>query len=157
MRSILDQPPASQAAPTRAARRRIERRRAESFPLEDLPADMRAEIAAEVAAHTPPLRWFPVGAPDSRQPLAWLESRGWYEWHWSRGIDPLSRRDPLPLHLRLAVIARDGYVCQLCLGEVEPADVHIDHIKPYSKGGRHVLGNLQVTHSLCNLRKGAND
>ncbi|MCU1677707.1 MAG: hypothetical protein JWM93_2465 [Frankiales bacterium] len=24
----------------------------------------------------------------------------------------------------------------------------------YSKGGRHILSNLQVAHSLCNLKKG---
>ena len=47
------------------------------------------------------------------------------------------------------------HAIQLCGGQVEPSDVHIDHIKPYSKGGQHVLGNLQVAHSLCNIRKGA--
>jgi len=50
---------------------------------------------------------------------------------------------------------RDGYVCQLCTTAVEPTDVHLDHIKPYSKGGPTNLENLQVTHSLCNIHKGA--
>lgn len=29
------------------------------------------------------------------------------------------------------------------------------HIKPYSRGGETTVGNLQVTHSVCNMRKGA--
>jgi 5-methylcytosine-specific restriction endonuclease McrA len=67
---------------------------------------------------------------------------------------PLGRA-PLPPYLRAAVIARDGYVCQLCGGRVAPIDVHIDHIYPWSRGGPTVLSNLQVTHSRCNIRKGA--
>jgi 5-methylcytosine-specific restriction endonuclease McrA len=86
--------------------------------------------------------------------MAYIESRSWYEWHWERGIDPDNKRDPLPPNLRAAVIDRDGYVCQICGGDIEPTDLHIDHIKPWSKGGRHTLGNLQATHSVCNLKKG---
>ena len=58
-------------------------------------------------------------------------------------------------YLRDAVIARDGYVCGICRGEVEPVDVHIDHVVAYSKGGPTALDNLRVTHSVCNVRKGA--
>lgn len=56
--------------------------------------------------------------------------------------------------LRAAVIARDGQVCRLCWLHVEVDDIHIDHVVPFSKGGRTVLENLQVAHSSCNLRKG---
>ena len=31
---------------------------------------------------------------------------------------------------------------------------HIDHIIPLSKDGNHTLTNLQITHPLCNLKKG---
>lgn len=140
--------------PATVAERAIERRRAAVMPLERFPPEHRARIAAQVAAPEPPPRFFPVGG-DSPRPLAWLPSRGWYEWHWSRGIDPEAKREPLPYGTREAVIARDGYVCGLCGGDVEPDDIHIDHVKPYSKGGDHRMSNLQVAHSLCNLRKGA--
>ena len=129
--------------------------RAEAYPLERLPRETQERIAAQVAAPEPPARWYPVGAPDSHRPLAWLPSRGFYEWHWARGMDPDSARTPLPSGMRQRVIDRDGYVCQLCGGDVEPTDVHIDHIVPYSKGGPNTLANLQVAHSRCNIRKGA--
>lgn len=85
----------------------------------------------------------------------------WQEWCGIRGIDPdrprtsAPARPQLPPRLRLAVIERDGYVCQLCGAEVEPTDVHIDHVFPFSLGGGHTLDNLQVAHSRCNIRKGA--
>ena len=132
---------------------KIAQRRAAVYPLEKLDLETRERVAAQVASDQPPERWIPCGP--TRKPLGWIESRGWYEWHWARGIDPQGRREPMPKALRAAVIERDGYICQLCGGQVEPSDVHIDHIKPYSKGGQHVLGNLQVAHSLCNIRKGA--
>jgi 5-methylcytosine-specific restriction endonuclease McrA len=55
--------------------------------------------------------------------------------------------------LRAAVIARDGYTCGICGGAVESGDVHIDHVVPKRHGGPTELGNLQVAHSQCNLRK----
>ena len=45
--------------------------------------------------------------------------------------------------------------CGICHGEVKPSDVHLDHIHPFSKGGRTNAENLRVTHSRCNIRKGA--
>jgi len=142
-------------APRRTRESVIEERRASVFPLERFPPDKQAEIAAQVAAPQPPDRYFPVGPPDSPRPLAWLPSRGWYEWHWARGIDPDGRRDSISKSLRAAVIERDGYICQLCSGPVDPGDIHLDHIKPWSKGGRTIMSNLQVAHSSCNIRKGA--
>lgn len=127
---------------------RMSDRRASAHPLDGLPDATRRRIAELVSLPTPPPRWI-------KFELCQMESRAWYEWHWARGIDPGLRREPLPPTLRQRVIDRDGYVCQICKQDVEPGDVHIDHIKPYSKGGRHVLRNLQVTHSTCNLRKGA--
>lgn len=34
-------------------------------------------------------------------------------------------------------------------------EVHIDHVVPWSRGGSSDMDNLQVSHSLCNMRKGA--
>lgn len=45
----------------------------------------------------------------------------------------------------------------LCVASDDPLDlcVHVDHIKPLSKGGLHVAANLQVISAHLNLRKGA--
>ncbi len=124
-------------------------RRENVYPLEQLPEEMQADIYFAVQQPDPPKRWIRIG-------LAEIESRAWWEWHWQRGVDPEKRRPSLSSDIRRMVIARDGLVCGLCGGEVETAkDVHIDHIIPVSRGGTNVLGNLQVAHARCNMRKGA--
>ncbi len=138
----------------RVSARRIEKLRAQVLPLDEFPASHREHILTLVAQPDPPDRWLPVGSP---RPMAWLPSRAWIEWHWARGIDPTGSRPPIPKSIRAAVIERDGYVCGLCGGDVEQTDVHLDHIKPWSKGGPSTLGNLQVSHSRCNIAKGARD
>lgn len=146
------------AVTKRTRERAIAKRRAEIMPLDQFSQEKQDEIAAQVAADRPPGQWLSLGPPTPHgHPLAQIRSRAWHEWHWARGIDPDAQRDPLPHGRRDAVIARDGYICQICAGEVDPLDVHIDHIKAYSKGSGHELTNLRVTHSTCNLRKGARD
>jgi 5-methylcytosine-specific restriction endonuclease McrA len=57
--------------------------------------------------------------------------------------------------LRALVLMRDGARCRLC-GAV-PGDgvrLHVDHVKPWSKGGETVLENLQVLCNICNIGKG---
>ena len=45
--------------------------------------------------------------------------------------------------------------CAIC-GELIPlGDRHVDHKYPLVKGGKHCVSNLQITHSTCNLSKGA--
>ncbi len=51
------------------------------------------------------------------------------------------------------ILARDGLVCHICGIDVEPNDVHFDHVIPLSKGGAHSMDNIHVSHSKCNLRK----
>ena len=131
-----------------ARQSKLEKRRARALPLDEFPSEHRARIIKAVAAPNPPKKYIDLG-------LASIVSRAWFEWHWQRGIDPESRRPALPAMLRAKVIERDGYICGLCGGSVGPDDLHIDHIFPRSKGGRDVLSNLQVAHSLCNMRKGA--
>lgn len=50
---------------------------------------------------------------------------------------------------------RDGARCRLC-GAVPDDDVrlHVDHVKPWSKGGETVLENLQILCNVCNIGKG---
>lgn len=118
------------------------------YPLALLPLDTQHRIAEEVAQPTPPPRWRDFE-------LCQMQSRGWYEWYRQRGIDPDRIRQKIPAWMRAAVIERDGYVCQLCGGDVEPTDVHLDHRYPHALGGLDTPGNLQVAHSRCNMRKGA--
>lgn len=63
----------------------------------------------------------------------------------------------------LAEIAeRDAGICQLCLSPVDlglvwpdPGSPSLDHARPLANGGAHIRSNLQLTHLVCNLRKGA--
>lgn len=125
------------------------------MPLKDFDQEFQDHVAEIVKLPKPPPRWLSLGPSDSPFPLAQIESRAWYEWHWARDIDPTRRRPNIPAWMRAVVIMRDGPVCQLCGGDVDLNDVHLDHIMPFSKGGKTVTSNLQVTHSVCNIRKGA--
>lgn len=65
-------------------------------------------------------------------------------------------RDP-SLRLRFLVMRRDRFTCRQC-GK-SPAtnaglELHVDHIVPWSRGGRTETENLQTLCSHCNLGKG---
>jgi len=51
------------------------------------------------------------------------------------------------------VFRRCNGVCGICGNPVEHETFTIDHIIPLSRGGPHVLKNLQVAHKSCNSRK----
>ncbi|OGL29634.1 hypothetical protein A3E76_06285 [Candidatus Saccharibacteria bacterium RIFCSPHIGHO2_12_FULL_44_22] len=65
----------------------------------------------------------------------------------------------IPLSLRVKVLSRDKFRCVFC-GKSPAIDVgtilHIDHIKPFSKGGENTLDNLQTLCQDCNLGKSDN-
>ena len=60
------------------------------------------------------------------------------------------------LSLRLKVLNRDNFKCIFC-GKSPATDfgtkLHIDHIIPFSKGGKSTLENLQTLCEECNLGK----
>jgi hypothetical protein len=56
---------------------------------------------------------------------------------------------------RQTVLDAYGGLCGIC-GHSVPADFHLDHMVPLSKGGLHVYGNVQPAHANCNLAKSAN-
>lgn len=66
-----------------------------------------------------------------------------------------TRRD-INLRLRFKVMARDNFKCCIC-GQSPATDptvvLHIDHIKPWAKGGETTMDNLQTLCSKCNLGK----
>lgn len=64
-------------------------------------------------------------------------------------------RQPIPQKLRRFIIERDQGVCHLCQGLVAAAELHLDHVVPWSRGGPNTAENLRVAHARCNMRKGA--
>jgi len=64
------------------------------------------------------------------------------------------------LSLRLKVLNRDNFKCVFC-GKSPATDfgtkLHIDHISPFSKGGKSTLENLQTLCEECNLGKSDQD
>jgi len=68
------------------------------------------------------------------------------------------RKKDITKSMRFDVFRRDHFKCRLCGASpaVNPKVIlHVDHIKPQSKGGRTTLKNLQTLCSDCNLGKGA--
>lgn len=68
---------------------------------------------------------------------------------------------PAETILPLDVYERDEWVCGLCSLPVDrsliypdPSSPSLDHITPLSIGGHHVMGNVQLAHLSCNVRKG---
>jgi len=56
--------------------------------------------------------------------------------------------------IRKSLLNRDGLGCWLC-GKIMPEnDQTIEHLEPRSKGGTNFLGNLVLTHRLCNEKMG---
>jgi hypothetical protein len=73
---------------------RILGRQAEAIPLEDLPESMRLRVEDEVRRPFPPSKWRLLGVPDSPFLVARILSRGWMEWHWTRGEHHLDHITP---------------------------------------------------------------
>lgn len=63
------------------------------------------------------------------------------------------RRPPIPSDVRRAVFERDGSACAYCGDRGGP--FHLDHIIPWSRGGKHDVSNLTVACMTCNVSKGA--
>lgn len=57
--------------------------------------------------------------------------------------------------MRYDVLRRDGFRCVKCgRGREDGVKLHVDHIKPVSRGGKSVLNNLQTLCEDCNCGKG---
>lgn len=72
---------------------------------------------------------------------------------------PLVQEDEhrIRLGLRYAVLVRDHFKCVLCGNSpaVDPGcHLHVDHIVPWSKGGKTIPENLRTLCEQCNLGKG---
>lgn len=89
---------------------------------------------------------------------AWTEERR-AAWHERRAqkVSATSER-----FTSLEIFERDGWVCGICAGPVDPGRLYpdaespsLDHIQPLSQSGTHTRDNVQCSHLRCNVRKGA--
>ena len=65
-------------------------------------------------------------------------------------------RNGITPSLRVNVLDRDDYTCQMCGATREDgAKLHVDHKIPVAHGGDNDLDNLQTLCSECNIGKGA--
>ncbi len=118
------------------------------MPFQEFDEESRERINAECLEPYPPER-------ERRCIGCSMMNRAYFEWDIRRGRDIRKARPKTTAEVRARVAERDGWICGLCGGAIEAvADLHIDHIKPLSLGGKHVEGNLQAAHAVCNLAKG---
>ena len=66
-------------------------------------------------------------------------------------------KDPVPDSLYYRVLKESGGRCVLCGATKKDRPLHVDHIKPRSRGGKTVYENLQALCSKCNLSKSNKD
>lgn len=57
---------------------------------------------------------------------------------------------------RVTVYNQQKGVCPLCEKQYKITEMHADHIKPWSKGGKTVLDNCQMLCTTCNIKKSNN-
>ena len=57
--------------------------------------------------------------------------------------------------VRFRIFERDNFTCVYCGCRANTENLHVDHIEPYSKGGKTTLDNLVTSCSTCNIGKGA--
>ena len=63
------------------------------------------------------------------------------------------KRKGIPKKTRFEVLKRDQFKCQYCGRSATEVILHIDHIKPVSKGGDNNILNLVTSCAACNLGK----
>lgn len=71
---------------------------------------------------------------------------------------PDADKREIKLGLRYRVLKRDNFKCVLCgrsPASTPGLELHVDHIHPFSKGGRTVEDNLRSTCADCNIGKGS--
>lgn len=78
------------------------------------------------------------------------------QWRNGKKYEETSKRERRYMNdsLRYDVLKRDGFKCKICgLSSKDGAKLHVDHIKPVSKGGKTTLSNLQTLCDRCNKGK----
>lgn len=75
-----------------------------------------------------------------------------------RRLFTADQKEELLTKLRMEGRDKNGmYQCEHCLQWFDPAELRMDHIKPWSRGGRTELSNAQLLCTPCNISKGNNE
>lgn len=76
----------------------------------------------------------------------------------TRAYTPDADKREIKLGLRYRVLKRDNFKCVLCgrsPATTPGLELHVDHIHPFSKGGKTVEYNLRSSCAECNIGKGS--
>jgi hypothetical protein len=65
----------------------------------------------------------------------------------------MAKRKAISKRVRFEIFKRDSFKCQYCGSSAPEATLHVDHIKPVSKGGDNEMVNLVTSCDSCNLGK----
>lgn len=76
-----------------------------------------------------------------------------YFWQRIRLLGENFKREPIPFHRKLQLLATKEHKCEICGKRPPEVSLHIDHIYAASKGGSNELWNLRFLCSECNLIK----
>ncbi len=71
----------------------------------------------------------------------------------SDGTIPIDYKFPLNRELQKLMTSQNKK-CKNCNIDLIHGNIHLDHIKPISKGGEHSIKNVQFLCATCNLQKG---
>lgn len=78
--------------------------------------------------------------------------------HWmSLPFPPKEKFRSIQAHLKLKILKKYNFKCNNCKNSPaldDKTELQIDHIIPFSKGGRHNADNLQILCRACNYKKG---
>lgn len=69
----------------------------------------------------------------------------------------MTPRKAISKKMRFEVLKRDKFTCQYCGKQSPEVVLHLDHVKPVSKGGKNTMLNLVTSCVDCNLGKGARE
>lgn len=54
------------------------------------------------------------------------------------------------------ILVTYGMTCWICRHPIaDRGDLHMDHMIPLARGGKHAYGNIRPAHAACNMHKGA--
>lgn len=77
----------------------------------------------------------------------------WQSHLYTRQLYMTTKRKAISKRMRFEVLKRDAFTCQYCGKQPPDTILHMDHIKPVSKGGKNSLLNLVTSCVDCNLGK----
>jgi len=119
--------------------------------------DRRRQYAREYAVQNPELRYlngkrWREKNPNYRQQYRQKNRAKYLIYIENRRTRQLGTRLSKDLAVKLLKSQRGK--CDCCGGKLGN-DYQLDHIIPLSRGGPHIDSNIQLTHRICNFRKGS--